>query len=383
MRRKPIAGAVAAVLGALGAGSFTVAAEAGTRTAGPPGVHANLAIYLLKGRSAPGPVPLTLDEALAGGRVEVHETGNVRELKIENKGAEPVFVQWGEIVKGGRQDRVLTVSLVLGPHSGMVPIGAYCVEQGRWSARSGEDVARFASSDAILPSRETRFAIARPVAPFDAAAAAGVPEAPPARSPIEAELGAAARRDAGAALAREAVDRMRSRPDHQAEVWSNVAELQDKLSMRLAASVASERSKTSLQLSLENKRLQEAIATYTTALQGHLPPEGDDVVGIAVAIGGRIATADVYPSAALLRKMWPRLLRAAATEAVSRADEPSAEPPSPAAVEAFLAATAEGKASERVLGGLVRIETRESERGLRVVSTAARGGEVHIGYVAR
>jgi hypothetical protein len=76
-----------------------------------PVVHENLAIYLVRGKSAAGPVPLTLEEALAKGAVKVHETGNVNELQIENLGAGEVFVQSGDIVKGGQPDRVLTVSL--------------------------------------------------------------------------------------------------------------------------------------------------------------------------------------------------------------------------------------------------------------------------------
>ena len=70
---------------------------------------------------ANGPVPLTLDEALGNGSVKVVETGEVNELKIENTGGEPVFIQSGDIVKGGRQDRTLTTSLILPPHSGEIP----------------------------------------------------------------------------------------------------------------------------------------------------------------------------------------------------------------------------------------------------------------------
>ena len=111
-----------------------------------PHVHENLAIYFIHGNSADGPVPLTLSEALAKGRVQVIETGRVNELQIENTGDEEVFVQVGDIVKGGKQDRVLTVSLVLPPKSGMIPIASFCVEQGRWSARGTEDHAKFTSA---------------------------------------------------------------------------------------------------------------------------------------------------------------------------------------------------------------------------------------------
>src|SRR6476646_1233987 len=134
------------------------------RVSGPV-IHDNLAIYLVHGKSAAGPVPLTLDEALARRTVKVHETGNVNELQIENLGAEHVFVQSGDIVKGGQQDRVLTVSLLLPPTSGRIPIASFCVEQGRWTARGKEDVKTFAAASAVVPSREAKIAMKAPTTP--------------------------------------------------------------------------------------------------------------------------------------------------------------------------------------------------------------------------
>ncbi|MGH6814890.1 MAG: ARPP-1 family domain-containing protein, partial [Hyphomicrobiaceae bacterium] len=83
-----------------------------------PVVHENLTIYFVHGPSASGPVPLTLKEALLKGNFDVHETGSVTQLFVENRSDEEVFIQAGDIVKGGRQDRVLTISLVLPPKSG-------------------------------------------------------------------------------------------------------------------------------------------------------------------------------------------------------------------------------------------------------------------------
>src|SRR3954453_6998379 len=142
-----------------------------TRVSGPV-VHENLAIYLVHGQSAAGPVPLTLEEALAKGAVRVHETGNVNELQIENLGGGEVFVQSGDIVKGGQQDRVLTVSLLLPPQSGRIPIASFCVEQGRWTARGKEDVKTFATASAAIPSREAKIAMKAPV-PASAEATGG------------------------------------------------------------------------------------------------------------------------------------------------------------------------------------------------------------------
>ena len=179
-----------------------------------PVVHDNLAIYFVHGQSRAGPVPLTLAEALAQQTVEVRELGQVNELQIENKGNEEVFIQSGDIVKGGQQDRVLSVSLLLKPHSGPLDISAFCVEHGRWSARGNEDVRTFSSANAALPSRAAKFELA----------------------------GAASPQSGGA-------DTVGKR---QAEIWNSVTAIQGKLSSKIGAPVAAASSRTSLQLALEN-----------------------------------------------------------------------------------------------------------------------------------
>ena len=64
----------------------------------------------------------------------VKETGTVNQLTVENSSAtETVFIQAGDIVKGGKQDRVLTVDMILPPKSGAIPISSFCVEQNRWA----------------------------------------------------------------------------------------------------------------------------------------------------------------------------------------------------------------------------------------------------------
>ena len=74
-----------------------------------PYTHANLTVFLLH---APDTLPdktyLTLQEALEQKLVVVHETGNVSALAIENLSpTDEVYLQAGDIVKGGQQDRVL------------------------------------------------------------------------------------------------------------------------------------------------------------------------------------------------------------------------------------------------------------------------------------
>jgi hypothetical protein len=332
-------------------------------------VHENIAVYFVHGQSASGPVPATLQEALARGDVEVVETGNVRELQIENKGDQPVFVQFGDLVKGGKQDRVLTFSLVLQPKSGRVPIGSYCVEQGRWSARGGEDVKKFSMSDSMMPSREAKIAMAKP------AARTG-------QSTGEALMADRSRNSASGGDNQRIVQQRHSAPDGQSEVWRNVGAMQSALAGHLAAPVSSEKSRTSLQLALENEKLKDAMGAYVGALEP-AGLKGDDIVGVVIAVNGRISSADVYPSNGLFRKMWPKLVRAGATEAMVNKAAKADAAPAPADVDAFLAEAETGKQSELALGAHAKLETRDAYKALRTEARTAAGAFVHRNYLAK
>jgi hypothetical protein len=350
----------AATLWALSAG--IAAAETENYRVSGPVVHENLAIYFVHGASASGPVPLTLQEALANGSAQVRETGSVNELQVENSGDTEVFVQSGDIVKGGRQDRVLTVSLIIPPHSGPLPIASFCVEQGRWSPRDREDGRNFSSAAAAVPSREAKIAMKAPVA--------AAPAAPPSADPRAAYL-----------LSSDINRR-------QHEVWNDVAKIQEKLSRALNTPVLVEESRSSLQLSLENEKLKDAQAAYVKALQ----PAGEgesDVIGYVFAVNGKLNSADLYPSNGLFRKMWPKLIAANATEAIGDKSAASNTLPSTVDVLAFLKAAEDGKASERAVTRNVKLETREADRALffetrrAPASPGAAAGWVHRNYLAK
>jgi hypothetical protein len=312
-----------------------------------PEVHDNLAVFFIHGRSAPGAAPLTLQEALAAGKAKVYETGNVNELAIENTGDQDVFVQSGDIVKGGQQDRVLMVSLVMPAKSGRMPIGSFCVEHGRWTKRGAEDAKSFASADAVMPSTAGKLAIAKATSP-DAA-----PQSRPASV-------------AGA----------------QQEVWSDVERLQRKLSSALGSNVTKAESPTSLKLALENKTLADAQAPYIAALK----PAGEkdeDILGYAVAINGKLAGADLYPSNALFRKMWARLLTASVVEAVAEKDAAAAAAPTREAAQAFLDQAAKAPAKTTDLNKYVRQSKRENARTISVETARTDGSWVHRSVVAQ
>jgi hypothetical protein len=103
-----------------------------------PYTHENLSVFLIHGSTRAAKTLLTLEEAVAQRKVVVYETRNVNELSIENVSNEDVFIQSGEIVKGGAQDRTLKDDFILPTKSGRVNISAFCVEHGRWTRRGNE-----------------------------------------------------------------------------------------------------------------------------------------------------------------------------------------------------------------------------------------------------
>jgi len=346
MRCSPFVPISVSLLALLPFVSFSAAAD-GLRVSGPQ-AYANLAIYTVHGDASGSVVPLTLEEAIATGQVKVSETGAVNDLKIENIGNHEVFVQAGDIVKGGRQDRVLSVDLLLPPQSGQVSVAAFCVEPGRWTARGIEDASKFSSSAYAMPSHEAMLKMQS----FASAYAA----APAARAPNPAQT--------------------------QQEIWSSVRTTQDKLSRSVDPSVTKSASPSSLQLSLENEKLKQAQAAYVGALQS-VGEASDDIIGYVYAINGKIKSADVYMSNALFRKMWPKLLAANVTEAIGEKNTAAGLPPSLKDVEAFLASAQAAPKSERKMNASVQLVIAASDLALYTESRRADGSGVHQKYVAK
>jgi hypothetical protein len=86
----------------------------------------------------PGLPYRTLDESLALGLLDVTEIsqgGSVPLLKVTNRGDLPVFLMAGEQLIGARQNRILNTSLMV-PAESELTIPVSCVEAGRWTYRS-------------------------------------------------------------------------------------------------------------------------------------------------------------------------------------------------------------------------------------------------------
>src|SRR5580765_37107 len=146
------------------AAALMIVAAAAAQTAdyrvSTPYTYKNLTIFLLHGKdqNTKGNI-MTLQEAMERNLLRVYETGDVNELEVENLSKEfDVFIQSGDIVKGGKQDRIPAVSIIIPARSGRVKIEAFCVESGRWTKRGEEDSRQFNSSNDRIVTKELKLA---------------------------------------------------------------------------------------------------------------------------------------------------------------------------------------------------------------------------------
>lgn len=298
--------------------------------------HKNLTIFLIHGKNQTDKKNiLTLEEALENKEFVVYETSDVNELAVENLSkTNDVFIQSGDIVKGGQQDRLLAVSIMIPANSGKVLIEAFCVESGRWSKRSGEDVGRFSSSNERIVTKELKLA----------------------------------------------ANKTRS----QQAVWDGVSNAQVKLSENVGGSVNSAASETSLQLSLEDKKVKANIDKYVSSLDKVIDGKSD-VIGYAFAVNGKINSADVYVSNSLFKKLWLKMLKAAATEAVANLNEKTkAVSVGATDVKTFLTDSEKGKSKEETVSKRTKVITREDEANVVFEATDEKAKLViHKSYVKK
>ena len=303
--------------------SFEARAFSETKISGPY-AHDNLSIFLIH-RSGDAEASairyLALQPAMERKKVVVYETNQVNALAIENLSSDPVFVQQGDIVKGGNQDRMISNDFILPPKSGRLPLAAFCVEQGRWHPRGKEPAKTF--------SPPSEMAVLR----FDP-----------------------------------------NKMWNQMSVWGTVSAIQEALASRLqkhkGAGVAAVRpavSPTSLVLTQTSPPVEEAVGAYTRVLAGAV--EGKTgVTGYAFAVNGEVKSADVYASAALFSAMWPKLLKSSVVEALRMREQGKAAPVKVSQILAFLREASSGKQTSIDVDRRVKLVKRESERQLSVES---------------
>jgi hypothetical protein len=300
-----------------------------------PYTHKNLSIFLVHGKSlVKARSFLTLQEALVQKKVVVYETKSVNELSIQNFSNEDVYVQSGDIVKGGAQDRMIGVDLIVPPRSGKLPISAFCVEHGRWSGRGNERAGVFGSSADAVATKEIKLAA--------------------------------------------------KMSNSQGGVWKSVTVAQDKLSRNVGARVNSTVSESSLQLAVENGKVQETADSYVQALAS-IANRSDDVIGYVFAINGKVNSADIYGSSVLFKKLWPKLLKANAIEAIAELQTDKFKPASAENVKGFLSESEKAKGSDKDVNARVNLLTREDSENIffETRDKQQNGAWIHRNYIKK
>ncbi|HEV3383871.1 MAG TPA: DUF6569 family protein [Gemmata sp.] len=268
--------------------TFRSAAAAEELKVSDPIAHANLTVFFIHGPDTVANARImTLQEALETGRAIVHETGNVNSLTVENLSTDTeLFLQDGDIIRGGRQDRLVALDLLVPPKSGIVSFPCNCVEHGRWAGRENEAATHFSKSDQFAVGQKLKIA---------------------------------------------------NTYHQQSVVWSSVAENNSGLARSTGANVTANASPSSLQLALESPAVKANVAAYETALKA----EGENregVIGAIFIVNGVPTGHEIYCSNALFKKAWPKLLRSASTEALmEKKDRPVPATPTVREVERYLA----------------------------------------------
>jgi hypothetical protein len=303
-----------------------------------PASHGNLSVYPVHGAGNGGPAPLTLEEALASGAAKISVDKN--DFTIQNFSGREIFIQAGDLIRGGLQDQVISSGLLLGPGSGPTSLAVFCVDQGRSVARGSEDPAAMTATGALIPSQTARLIMLSGAAP----------------SAAVADL-------------------------QQVGVWLSASAIEQALSRRIGAPVTTERSGNSLPLALEHEGIARALEPAVGALAKAVADP--DVIGAVFVVNGKVVGAEIYGSNALFAKAWPKLLGAYATAAMGAETADPVAPPTLEAVTAFLAAAEQGQARPAMGAAGASVLTRDSADAYYSVMTRPDDSVVHRSYVAR
>lgn len=252
-----------------------------------PIVHSNLALFPVTSASVhTSAAYITLDAGLRSGEVEVRELGaglirrrpgmprpdraRVNTLALVNHSQKALLLLAGEIVTGGKQDRVIAKDRLVPPGADPLPLDVFCVEPGRWH---GASLTFKGMSLMAAPKVREKVAVAK----------------------------------------------------NQQEVWqANDAVRQGVVGGVRggvpAATLGASTSYAQLERSPALRRkIDQASATlqreYERALRGAL--RGKKVAGVLVAINGELVWADLFADANLFERYWRKLLRSYVVEALS------------------------------------------------------------------
>lgn len=283
----------------------------------------------------PGSQFITLDEGIKNGEVEVTEAGRVRglvrrrpaqgarpdngfarpapeyrgdqvnTLVLVNNSHKPLLLLAGEIVTGGKQDRVIAKDRIVPAGSDPIDLGVFCIEPGRWTedtANFGASAKTSAQSIMVQPTVREKAMVAKDQHQvWDSVHGA-----------IGAALEAPASSSAGVAV---------NSPD-----LSNIGTTSYVRAMQNSA-VSAKVDEAAAPLSKSGARILEQLRE-------------EHAVGVVVAIRGEIVWADIFSDSDLLARYWTKLVRSYAAESLTDGQQHSI--PSTSDAQHFLDAPSGG-----------------------------------------
>jgi hypothetical protein len=272
--------------------------------------HGSLTVFpVVSTKTFPTGEFLTLDEGLRSGEVVVTEAGNVQglirrgtvpairhggaevnRLVLVNNSSRPLLLLAGEIVTGGKQDRVIGKDRIVPPESDPVDLGVFCVEPGRWVATSEH----FGASGTTYGNVSTMGGSLKVPAPMTMMA----------QPSVRAKA-------MGDKDQRAVWDEVRKQTAAETVEVTNAAPMAGReLAQTSSYAKVMENEEVKKQVDAVAKPIEESYQSLIRQLKDR------NAVGVVVAVNGRIIWADIFASTNLLEKYWPKLVRSYASEAV-------------------------------------------------------------------
>ncbi len=286
-------------------------------------------------------------------------SNDVNHLMVVNRSTKPLYLMPGEIVLGGDQDRTVGDEMVIEPTTKPVPIEVFCVEHGRWHGRSAEQYANaLASVDAasIAPSARSEQGGARLALKVTTEANSGKFVASPGAVSKETRQAVQGKGD-----------------DKQSAVWEKVGKTSEKSGVKLNNLSEDGTFVGNYSDADSAKRLVPYIEKLKDPIANT-----EQVVGVVVAINGKVESLDAFESTPLFQKLWPKLLKSYALDAANAADPKLEKVACPATavcefVDELQMAPAEKKEADK---GKIAITTRSNEHvdGFTAEGNRAAGG---------
>jgi hypothetical protein len=248
---------------------------------------------------------LTLDEGLSSGDVMVTERGaerlirhrgearpaavpqytsaSVNELVLINRSKRPLLLLAGELVSGGKQDRIIGKDRIVPVGAEPLPLDVFCVEHGRWTGTSAQFIA---SKTIVHPSVREQAAVEQDQNEVWTAVRKGSTAAFPAGGVPAAAAPRVSSEALSAAIAADAPTQSYSKIYEHSRVGVSVDSFVEELKRRFERATNGERKMA--------------------------------VVGVVVAYGGEVAWSDIFASGELFQHYRDKLLRSYAVEALAR-----------------------------------------------------------------